>query len=303
MSPKLEPWQLKQFQGLPLEVKIEKSKLRIREWYEHWEGQVYVSFSGDVDSTVLLDLVRQEYPDTPAMFLNTGVEFPEIVKFVKSVPNVEMLRPAMPFKQVLREKGYPVVSKRISQYIYELRHYNLSPERRAKLLGQTGSDFSISKKWQYLLEAPFEIGDGCCSVLKKRPAKKYEKTTGRKVFLGMLASDSMIRLRETLKHGCNYYSSKRPSSNPLSFWTKSDIISYLVQTKIPYCNAIYGDIIDNQFTGYGSTGCVFCAFGIANEKPPNRYQRLKLTHPKLHAYALNDLGWANVLDYMGIPYE
>ena len=61
----MELWQLKQMQSLPLEAKIIKSQQRIREWYEHWDGDVYVSFSGGKDSTVLLHLVRELYPDVP----------------------------------------------------------------------------------------------------------------------------------------------------------------------------------------------------------------------------------------------
>lgn len=30
--------ELKMFQSLSLEIKIEKSKLRIREWYDYWGG-------------------------------------------------------------------------------------------------------------------------------------------------------------------------------------------------------------------------------------------------------------------------
>lgn len=48
----MELWQLQQAQELPLELKIIKSQQRIREWYEHWRGDVYVSFSGGKDSTV-----------------------------------------------------------------------------------------------------------------------------------------------------------------------------------------------------------------------------------------------------------
>ena len=49
---------LKQMQRLPLIVKIRKSQLRIKEWYEHFDGNVYVSFSGGKDSTVLAHLVH-----------------------------------------------------------------------------------------------------------------------------------------------------------------------------------------------------------------------------------------------------
>ena len=69
----MELWELKQKQCLPLEVKIAMTLRRIREWYEYWDGNVYVSFSGGKDSTVLLHLVRQYYPGVPAVFSDTGL--------------------------------------------------------------------------------------------------------------------------------------------------------------------------------------------------------------------------------------
>ena len=91
--------------------------MRIREWYEHHNGEVYVSFSGGKDSTVLLHIVRQLYPDVEAVFSNTGLEYPEIVKFVKSFDNVTIIRPSMTFNNVIKEKGYPVVSKSVSNCV------------------------------------------------------------------------------------------------------------------------------------------------------------------------------------------
>ena len=46
---------LRELQTKTLEEKIQISTARIIEWYEHWNGQVCVSFSGGKDSTVLLD--------------------------------------------------------------------------------------------------------------------------------------------------------------------------------------------------------------------------------------------------------
>lgn len=76
--------ELRQMQSLPLEAKIKMTKRRIRDWYDYWGGQVYVSFSGGKDSTVLLHLARQVCPDIEAVFVNTGLEYPEVQQMAKS---------------------------------------------------------------------------------------------------------------------------------------------------------------------------------------------------------------------------
>ena len=109
--------QLRQLQALPLDIKIRKTEQRIREWYEHWEGGVYVSFSGGKDSTVLLDIVRRLYPDVPAVFSDTGLEYPEIKEFVKTFPNVTIVRPKHSFKGILTKYGYPIISKEVANTV------------------------------------------------------------------------------------------------------------------------------------------------------------------------------------------
>ena len=79
---------LKQRQSLPLHLKIELSKNRIKQFYEHFDGKVYVSFSGGKDSTVLLHLVRSLYPEVPAVFVDTGLEYPEVRQFVKQTESL-----------------------------------------------------------------------------------------------------------------------------------------------------------------------------------------------------------------------
>lgn len=116
--------ELKQLQQLPLDVKIKKTEQRIHEWVDRFgiDG-VYVSFSGGKDSTVLLDIVRRLYPEVVAVFVDTGLEYPEIREFVKTFDNVEWLRPEKTFKQVIFEYGYPFISKEVSQTVYYARKY------------------------------------------------------------------------------------------------------------------------------------------------------------------------------------
>lgn len=113
---------LKQLQSMPLDAKILMTQTRIREWVrEFGESGVYVSFSGGKDSTVLLDIVRKMFPDIEAVFVDTGLEYPEIRQFVKTFDNVTILRPDMRFDEVIKKYGYPMISKEISKCVSEIK--------------------------------------------------------------------------------------------------------------------------------------------------------------------------------------
>ena len=113
----IEYWQLKQRQGQPLDIKEQLTANRIKAFYEKLNGQVYVSFSGGKDSTALLHQVRRIYPNVPAVFVDTGLEYPEIRDFVKTIDNVIWLKPKMPFNQVIEQYGYPVISKETAHWM------------------------------------------------------------------------------------------------------------------------------------------------------------------------------------------
>lgn len=112
---------LKELQALPLDRKIQISQARIIEWYQRNKGNVVVSFSGGKDSTVLLHLVRSIYPDVPAVFSNTGLEYPEIQRFVRTFPNVTIVAPKMNFSEVISTYGYPLIGKEVAGAIYYAR--------------------------------------------------------------------------------------------------------------------------------------------------------------------------------------
>lgn len=116
MANKHETWELKQMQSLSLKSKILMTQQRIRQWYEHWDGMVYVSFSGGKDSTVLKHIVDQMYDDVPALFVNTGLEYPEIQRFAMSQKNVVTVRPEMRFDEVIKKYGYPVIKRSCTQH-------------------------------------------------------------------------------------------------------------------------------------------------------------------------------------------
>ena len=117
-------WELKQMQSLPLQAKVRMTIRRIKGWICEWgEDGVYVSFSGGKDSTVLLDIVRKEFPSVKAVFFDTGLEYPEIREFVKGYENVDWIKPKMNFKEVMTKYGYPMISKEVSECVQGARKY------------------------------------------------------------------------------------------------------------------------------------------------------------------------------------
>ena len=307
---------LQQLQSLPLEAKIIMSQRRIRDWYDYWGGEVYVSFSGGKDSTVLLDLVKKTdgIGDTPVVFVDTGLEYPQVRKFAMDRADV-ILRPEMRFDEVINRYGYPVPTKQIADAVEGAKR-NPNSSRMARLRGEYGGrrDGQPSKfncqKWAFLLNAPFNVSAKCCDVMKKAPFKKYEKETGRKPITGSLASESMVRHRDWMRNGCNAFNTSKPSSRPLSFWTEHDILDYIKRNNLPYAS-VYGEIVEKEgklvTTGLDRTGCLFCCFGIAQEKSPNRFQQMKDTHPRQYNYCMKPveqggLGLHEVLDYIGVEH-
>jgi 3'-phosphoadenosine 5'-phosphosulfate sulfotransferase (PAPS reductase)/FAD synthetase len=127
-----------------------------------------------------------------------------------------------------------------------------------------------------------------------------------------MAIESQLRTIGWLRTGCNSFDNEKQISKPMSFWTEQDVLQYLKQFNIPYAS-IYGDIVEDikgnlKMTGCSRTGCVFCGFGCHLEKEPNRFQKLKQTHPKLHEYCMKSiedggLGMKDVLDYISVKYD
>lgn len=330
MSGQFTKEYLKELQGYPLSVKVQLTKQRIREWvHKYGEDGVYVSFSGGKDSTVLLHLVREMYGDViPGVFVDTGLEYPEIRSFVRTFDNVVWLKPDINFKQVIEKYGYPVISKEISERIYYAKK---GGEWAIRCLNGENPDGSKSvfkqrsKKYAFLVDSPFPVSHKCCTVMKKNPAKRYEKETGRKPILATMACESFLRKTQWTKVGCNAFEGIRPRSAPMSFWTEQDVLLYIYTNHIPIAS-VYGDVVEEnevigqldfddiglldldrpilKTTGCKRTGCMFCGYGCHLEpEGEGRFERLKITHPKIYDYIMrpweeSGLNYKEVIDWI-----
>lgn len=180
------------------------------------------------------------------------------------------------------------------------------------------------ERYKFFLEAPFEISSHCCRIIKKNPAHSYSHKTGRKAITAQMASESRLRTQKWLMNGCNGFDLKEPISNPMSFWFEDDVLLYCYLHKIEIAS-VYGKIVkDNEVegqldfedvgifdlgipslktTGCERTGCVFCGYGCHLEKSPNRFEKLKETHPKLYDYVMRPeekggLGYKEKIDWI-----
>ncbi len=215
------------FVNLPFEVKIQKSITRIMEWIIYHEGKVYVSFSGGKDLTVLLHLCRRVFPEIEAVFCNTGLEYPEVTEHALKQENVTEIKPHISYKRVVEEYGYPIPTKEIAQTIRKARlgQQSALAKINGTLLDKEGRKSRYCcKKWEYLLDAPFKVSEKCCDVMKKKPFKEFEKQTGKKAIIGVMAAESIARKTDWLKTGGNAFDNDRPKSMPLSPWTEQNIL-------------------------------------------------------------------------------
>lgn len=289
--------ELRLFQAYPLNLKVWKTQQRLREWVNYFgvDG-VYVSFSGGKDSTVLLHIARKLFPEIEAVFVNTGLEYPEIQKFVKSFDNIKILHPKMRFDEVIKKYGYPLISKEVSECVSQGRialTSNKYQYRLQKLMGtavdkQGRKSLYNKEKYKPLLFTDFNISHMCCNVMKKKPVHEYGKLSHKVPITAQMTEESRLRKQQWLKNGCNGFNMKSPISNPMSFWTEQDVLHYIYENQIEIA-PVYGRVVFENgkyfTTGCKRTGCIFCMFG-AHCRDDDRFLRLKETHPVQYNYCM-----------------
>lgn len=243
---------LLQRMSLPFEAKLAMTIKRIRDWYDYWDGDVFVGFSGGKDSTVLLHIVRSIYKDVPGVFSNTGLEMPEIRHFVDKQENVIRVVPEKTFNRVIKEDGFALGSKQIAKGIRVLKEGPENGRENMYRLFDTGINqkgelrpkWRIGQKWRKVVDSDIKVSEKCCDFLKKNPFKKYIKETGRRPFTGMMISEGGLRSQTITQ--CNAYDSADPKSSPMLFWTDDDVWEYIERFDVEICEVYYDRIVDNK---------------------------------------------------------
>jgi 3'-phosphoadenosine 5'-phosphosulfate sulfotransferase (PAPS reductase)/FAD synthetase len=258
---------------LPPELKVEKTKARIREFYSHFGGDVFLSFSGGKDSTVLGHIIRnmpEPYCDIEFVFFDTHNEDESVYDIVKEWGATVVSSPYTP-REVVDKVGYPLFNKEIAEMIEAMQKKrawvnDVSHSRRKKTKEQ------IERRYMLFVNSPLRISAKCCDESKKKPSKKFTKETGKYPIVATLAVESLLRMQNYLRTGCNSFEGKIKSV-PISFWKKSDILWYIAQHDLKIADCYKAKITNYPLLGYKTctlcgkdqTGCLYCGFGKGME--------------------------------------
>ena len=234
---------------------FEAEKL-IEEAIKRHGDSIAVACSFGKDSMVVLHMALKYKPDIKVIFENTGVEFPETIKFKNKIKkawklNLYETKPLKSFWQCTKEYGIPSVRKQ----------------------GGKGSN------------AP-----KCCQYLKEQPAKILQKELGIKAIItGLQACESRSRRLLAMRYDNKKakYNSKDNiefcsqrwftrstnvwSYHPIMLWSIKQVWDYIKENKLPI-NEVYTKWSDL----YKRCGCLPCTAYLDWEK------KLPKSHPKLY---------------------
>lgn len=357
----MTPQEFLQKMNLPYEAKIAHAEIKAREFYDRMNGEVFCSVGG-LDSITLLWFLRKTVSKHIPGVSVSALEDKSVQAIHKTFGNFTMLAPLKSKSQVIKEYGYPVISKEKAGKIQALQNptEKNATVRHAIMTGETGayggyrtketgSRMRLPQKWLNLFggpenekygtnykSAPFKVSPDCCYWMKEKPCDNYAKETGRKPYMGLMASEGGQRRFALVKHGCNYYGKTVTRSCPFAIFSRQDLLQLALDMDYEWKNGgkgeaeirardeglldedeyfpeslvpkIYGTIERDEngpfyTTRAQRTGCSMCGFGIHIEKRPHRFDRLREDNYREWKFWMYDMGWGKVLDYIGVQWE
>lgn len=317
----------RQKQSLPYGAKVRHAEIRAREFYDELDGCCHVSVGG-LDSITLLLFLRSIGINVPAV--SVSVLEDKSIQTIHKQLGIIPLKPLKSKTAVIREYGYPVLSKETANKIALLQHptEKNATVRHAIITGETGeyggfrkgTRMKMSEKWLRKFggadeegkakgydAAPFLVSDKCCYYLKEKPCDDYAKQNGTSPYLGLMASEHGRREKVLMTTGCNYYGKNHKRSAPFAIFDRQDLLQLALDLNVPVPK-IYGEIVRDpdgslRTTGAQRTGCSMCGFGIHLEKRPHRFDRLRELNPNEWKFWMYEMGWGEVLTYIGVGWE
>ncbi|MBO7425099.1 MAG: hypothetical protein J6U23_05425 [Clostridiales bacterium] len=324
-----------QRQSLPYEVKVRMAELRIRDFYEEAlrrDINCHVSVGG-LDSITLAYFIRKlGYTDKQIPFISASSLEDKTIQAVHKELGCINVKPLKSKVRVLKEEGFPILSKRNANKIDTLAHPTEKNKtvRHAIITGECGEQghYAVDSKMRlpqtylelfggldeegkalgYKAPTNFKVSSKCCYYLKEAPCDNWAKEHNSVPYLGIMASEGGQRAEALEEHGCNYWGKTTARSAPFSFFLHSDVIHLAVDLKV-HIPEIYGEVViskepkpngdfEYSTTGEARTGCSMCGFGIQLEVRPHRFDRLYERAPEEWDFWMNKC----LKDEDGTPY-
>ena len=293
---------------------------------------------GGLDSITLYTFIR-DYCGLNVPGVSVSSLEDKSIQEVHKQLGITVLKPYKSKVEVIREFGFPVLSKEIANKINLLQNpsENNKTVRHAIITGETGeyggnrtgTRMKLADKWLELFGGyendnegvnykipDFKVSDKCCYYLKEKPCDDWAKKHNSVPYLGLMASEGGRRAKTLMWNGCNYFGKTTIRSCPFAIFTRQDLLQLALDLNVPVPK-IYGEIKRNAkgelyTTRAQRTGCSMCGFGIQLEKRPHRFDRLRQDNPKEWEFYMyrcckdengTPYGWGRVLDYIGVAWE
>lgn len=214
-------------------------------------NEVAVSFSGGRDSLVALHLALQIEPDVPVVFVNTSIEFPETVAYVRQLAkdwslNLHEVKPNVNFWKLAEEQGIPVGGRGNTTFLRDLSE-----------------------------KANVKLSNSCCRRMKETPARQFYAQHGLEgMITGLRVSESLMRKLNFADYGALRHSGTYNVlvAWPLYAWTDKDIADYITEKRLPI-NPLYE-------MGYPRVGCWACLQDMLYRD--SRLFTLQVKHPQMY---------------------
>lgn len=316
---------------MPYEFKVNYAYTRVKEFQTECDKRglnTHVSVGG-LDSIALFVFIR-DYCGLSVPGVSASSLEDKSIQKIHRMLGIEPVKPLKSKVEVLKEFGYPILSKEIAGKISLLQNPSEKNKtvRHAIITGETGeyggnrknTRMKLSQKWLekfggYENETEgvnygipdFKVSDKCCYYLKEKPCDDWAKEHNSVPYLGLMASEGGRRQKSLMMNGCNYFGASTIRSAPFAIFSRQDLLQLALDLKVPVPE-IYGTIerkADGTLytTKAQRTGCSFCGFGIHLEKRPHRFDRLHESNPKEWEFWMIEQGWGHVLDYIGVEWR
>lgn len=228
----------------PFPVKLAETREIITHHFEEFGDKVAVAFSGGKDSEVVLYLCLQVTTNVPVVFNNTGVEYPETVRFVAQLEdewglNLLVTHPEKGFWDCVEQYGFAEQTK----------------------WRPAASKVPFGRK----VNRPY-----CCYWLKEKPMLLAIRGNGwLGYFTGETAIESRLRMFAALKGPCLHLKKEKVCKiKPILWWTEDEVWDFIREQDLPI-NEAYSK-------GANRMGCLPCTAYKHWE------QQMQKVNPKLY---------------------